>query len=87
MNAKDKKVLTAYKITESSTDETFRKGQIIWFSEDGCVNFAGKYAGFLSESQWNRKGSNDFEFEEAPEYRVESRIFIGGVEEKIVQVG
>lgn len=52
---------------KDSTDETFKKDDLIWMSEDGSVTGAG---GFLSKEEWNQEKINDFEVEPSKEYSI-----------------
>lgn len=57
----------AYRVIKDSTDETFKKDDFIWMSEDGSVTVAG---GFLSKEEWNQEKTNDFEVEPSKEYSI-----------------
>ncbi len=52
--------LKLYVIIKSSTDKTFKCGDLIWLSENGDLNNA-MAGGWLSENEWNIEGTNDFE--------------------------
>ena len=52
--------LKAYTVTKPSSDGTFQPGDIIWLSENSDLNNANA-GGWLSESEWNQPGTNDFE--------------------------
>lgn len=54
--------LVLYIVTKSSTDKTFKSGDLIWLSGNGDLNNA-MGGGWLSEDEWNVEGINDFEYE------------------------
>ncbi len=54
--------LVLYKVTKSSSDGTYKFGDLIWLSENGDLNDVfGR--GWLTEKEWNVEGTNDFEYE------------------------
>ena len=54
--------LKLYVITKSSSDGSFKSGDLVWLSKNGDLNSSlGK--GWLEKDEWNQPGSNDFEFE------------------------
>lgn len=55
------KELTPYTITKSSSDGSFKVGDIIWLSKNGDLNNA-MGGGWLSKEEWDREGTNDFEY-------------------------
>ncbi len=59
--------LKLYIVTKSSTDETFKIGDLIWLSQNGDLNNA-MAGGWLSENEWNIKERNDFEYEVSNTY-------------------
>lgn len=59
--------LKLYTVTKSSTDKTLEVGDIIWLSENEDLNSC-KCSGWLSESEWNNSGTNDFEVTECTDY-------------------
>ena len=54
--------LKLYIVTQSSSDKTFKSGDLIWLSENGDLNNAMS-KGWLSIEEWDRLGTNDFECE------------------------
>ena len=67
MKSSEMNSLIAYRVIKDSTDETFKKDDLIWMSEDGSVTGAG---GFLSKEEWNQEKTNDFEVEPSKEYSI-----------------
>jgi hypothetical protein len=67
MKSSEMNSLVAYRVIKDSTDETFKKDDLIWMSEDGSVTGAG---GFLSKEVWNQEKTNDFEVEPSKEYSI-----------------
>lgn len=59
--------LKLYKVTKASSDGTFNIGDIIWLSNNEDLNSC-KGLGWLSKSEWDNPGSNDFEVEECTDY-------------------
>lgn len=59
--------LKLYTVTKSSTDKTLEVGDIIWLSENEDLNSC-KCSGWLSKSEWNNPGTNDFEVTECTDY-------------------
>ena len=59
-----------YIVTKSSTDKTYKKGDLIWLSENGDLNNA-MAGGWLPKEEWNAKGTNDFEYELSNTYYLE----------------
>ena len=51
--------LKLYVVTKSSTDKTFKIGDIIWLSENGDLNNAMAKR-WLSKNEWDVDGTNDF---------------------------
>lgn len=54
--------LKLYIVTKSSTDKTFKSGDLIWLSSNGDLNNA-MAGGWLPQNEWNVDGTNDFEYE------------------------
>lgn len=54
--------LKLYIVTKSSTDKTFKSGDLIWLSSNGDLNNA-MAGGWLLEDEWDIDGTNDFEYE------------------------
>lgn len=54
--------LKLYIVTRSSSDKTFKSGDLIWLSENGDLNNAMS-KGWLSREEWDRPDTNDFEYE------------------------
>lgn len=54
--------LKLYIVTKSSTDKSFKSGDLIWLSENGDLNNA-MAGGWLSQEEWDVKEINDFECE------------------------
>ena len=54
--------LKLYIVTQSSSDKTFRSGDLIWLSENGDLNNAMS-KGWLSRDEWDCPDTNDFECE------------------------
>lgn len=54
--------LTAYIVKKSSTDKTFKSGDIIWLSGNGNLNNA-MAGGWLERQEWDTPKTNDFEYE------------------------
>lgn len=54
--------LKLYIVTKSSTDKTFKSGDLIWLSSNGDLNNA-MAGGWLSQNEWDVDGTNDFEYE------------------------
>ena len=54
--------LKLYIVTHSSSDKTFKSGDLIWLSENGDLNNA-MAGGWLSKNEWNVEGTNDFKYE------------------------
>ena len=54
--------LKLYVITKPSSDRSFKKGDLVWLSENGDLNnsMAG---GWLSRNEWDIPGTNNFECE------------------------
>lgn len=67
MKSSEMNSLIAYRVIKDSTDETFKKDDLIWMSEDGSVTGAD---GFLSKEEWNQEKTNDFEVEPSKEYSI-----------------
>ena len=59
--------LKLYKVTKGSSDHTYRKGDIIWLSNNDALNSC-QGAGWLSKDEWDTAGTNDFEVEECKDY-------------------
>ena len=55
--------LKLYTVTKSSSDEQFKKGDIIYLADKNEI-FDLMAGGWLSENEWNIEGRNDFEVEE-----------------------
>lgn len=53
--------LKLYIVTKSSTDKTFKSGDLIWLSSNGDLNNAMS-GGWLTDDEWNIDGTNDFEY-------------------------
>ena len=53
--------LKLYIVTKSSTDETFKIGDLIWLSQNGDLNNA--MAGGVPQNECDVDGTNDFEYE------------------------
>lgn len=54
--------LKLYTVTKSSSDNTFKIGDLIWLSKNGDLNIAiGK--GWLTKEEWDQIGTNDFRCE------------------------
>ena len=68
MNSREMNRLVAYRVIKGSTDETLRKDDIIWLSNDGTIISA---IGFLSKEEWNQETTRDFEVEPCNEYSVQ----------------
>ena len=56
------KELELYTVTKSSSDGTYKVGDIIWLSANGDLNNA-MVGGWLSKEEWDREGTNDFKYE------------------------
>lgn len=54
--------LKLYVVTKSSSDNWIKVADLVWVSENGDLNNATQ-GGWLSESEWKRRGTNDFEIE------------------------
>lgn len=54
--------LKLYIVTKSSTDKTFKSGDLIWLSPNGDLNNAMSH-GWLAKNEWDIDGTNDFECE------------------------
>lgn len=54
--------LKLYIVTKSSTDKTFKSGDLIWLSSNGDMNNA-MAGGWLPQNEWNVDGTNDFKCE------------------------
>lgn len=54
--------LRLYVVTKSSVDKRYKNGDLIWLSENGDLNNA-MAGGWLSQEEWDVKGTNDFECE------------------------
>lgn len=54
--------LKLYIVTKSSTDKTFKRGDLIWLSSNRDLNNA-MAGGWLPEDEWDIDGTNDFEYE------------------------
>lgn len=67
MKSSEMNSLVVYRVIKDSTDETFKKNDLIWMSEDGSVTGAG---GFLNKEEWNQEKTNDFEVEPSKEYSI-----------------
>lgn len=59
--------LKLYTVTKSSSDRIIQDGNIIWLSENGDLHFV-RGCGWLTQDQWDRPETNDFEFEECQDY-------------------
>lgn len=64
------KKLKLYDVTKGSTDGTIETGNIIWISENGDLNIAGR-KGFLIEDEWDNPGTKDFEVKLCEDYYLE----------------
>lgn len=51
--------LKLYIVTKSSTDKTFKSGDLIWLSSNGDLNNA-MAGGWLPKNEWDVDGTNDF---------------------------
>jgi len=59
--------LKLYIVTKSSTDKSFRVGDLIWLSENGDLNNA-MAGGWLSKDDWDVDRINDFEYKVSDTY-------------------
>lgn len=59
--------LKLYTVTKSSSDGTFKVGDIIWLSANGDLNNA-MGGGWLSKEEWDVNETNDFEVEICNDY-------------------
>lgn len=54
--------LKLYIVTKSSTDKTFKSGDLIWLSSNGDLNNIMS-GGWLPQNEWDIDETNDFEYE------------------------
>lgn len=54
--------LKLYIVTKSSSDGTFKFGDLIWLSKNGDLNNT-MGSGWLQEDEWDVERTNDFECE------------------------
>ena len=62
--------LRLYTVTKSSTDGTIETGNIIWISENGDLNIAGR-KGFLIHDEWDNPDTKDFKVKPCEDYYLE----------------
>ena len=62
--------LKLYTVIKSSTDGTIETGNIIWISENGDLNIAGR-KGFLIHYEWNHLDTKDFDVKLCEDYYLE----------------
>lgn len=60
--------LKAYRIIKGSSDGTFRKGDIVWKSQNGDLNSVHGRGWILSDEQTPE--TMDFDYEEAADWKV-----------------
>lgn len=61
------KKLQLYTVTKASSDGTFEVGDVIWLSENEDLNNCNGL-GWLSKSEWDNPGTNDFEVTVCTDY-------------------
>lgn len=59
--------LKLYTVIKGSTDGTIEMGNIIWISENGDLNIAGR-KGFLIHDEWDNSDTKDFEVKPCKDY-------------------
>ncbi|MCC2228459.1 hypothetical protein [Blautia fusiformis] len=62
--------LKLYTVTKGSTDGTIEMGNIIWISENGDLNIAGR-KGFLIHDEWDNPDTKDFKVKPCEDYYLE----------------
>lgn len=63
------KKLKLYIVTKSSTDDTFRVGDIIWLSNNMDLNNATA-RGWLPRDEWDTQNTNNFKYDVCISHRL-----------------
>ena len=56
------KPLIPFRVTKGNTDGSIEKGELLWFSDNGMLNIAGKDGGFMTPDELTDE-ITDFEAE------------------------
>ena len=67
IKSNDMKILTPYRAVIGSSDGTILPCDLMWLSQDGTLNFSGKFSGCLLKEEWTDPVTSDFIVEDCSE--------------------